>query len=77
MLCGTRVEETVPGSPAHVCGVLNKADELLMVDGQKVSDQTALVALRGGDQSLPLSVVSLLMRKSGRCVEAVLVPLII
>ena len=69
VLSGTRVEETVPGSPAQACGLVNKADELLMVNGQKVSEQTALAALRGGDA--PASVVSLLLRKSGRSASIV------
>ena len=64
VLNGTRVDVTVPGSPAHACGKIDKADELLMVDGQKVSAQTAMAALRGSDT--PASVVSLVLRKSGR-----------
>lgn len=64
VLSGTRVEVLVPGSPAQVCGMVDTGDELLMVDGQKVTEQTALAALRGSD--VPGSVVSLLVRKSGR-----------
>ena len=64
VLNGTRVDVTVPGSPAHACGKIDKTDELLMVDGQKVSAQSAMAALRGSDT--PASVVSLVFRKSGR-----------
>ena len=64
VLNGTRVDVTVPGSPAHLCGMIDKSDELLMVDGQKVSAQTAMAALRGSD--VPASVVSLVLRKFGR-----------
>jgi C-terminal processing protease CtpA/Prc len=64
VLSGTRVEVMVPGSPAQVCGMVDSGDELLMVDGQKVTEQTALAALRGSD--VPGSVVSVLVRKSGR-----------
>jgi chromosome segregation ATPase len=63
VLDGTRVDVTVPGSPAQVCGMIDTSDELLMVDGQKVSAQTAMAALRGSD--VPASVVSLVLRKSG------------
>jgi hypothetical protein len=44
--------------------MIDKSDELLMVDGQKVSAQTAMAALRGSD--VPASVVSLVLRKFGR-----------
>jgi len=49
---------------AQVCGMIDTADELIMVDGHKVSALTAIAALRGSDSAA--SVVSLLLRKSGR-----------
>jgi hypothetical protein len=62
VLNGTRVDATVPGSPAHVCGMIDKGDELVMVDGHKVTAVTAMPALRGSDS--PGSVVTLVLRKS-------------
>jgi len=44
--------------------MIDTADELIMVDGHKVSALTAIAALRGSDSAA--SVVSLLLRKSGR-----------
>jgi len=63
VLNGTQVLETVAGSPAHSCGMIDPSDELLMVDGQKVTAQTVTAALRGSDSSV--LVVSLVLRKSG------------
>ena len=63
VLNGTQVLETVAGSPAHSCGMIDPLDELLMVDGQKVTAQTVTAALLGSDSSV--LVVSLVLRKSG------------
>ena len=57
-----RVETTVPGSPACTCGLIERLDDLLMVDGQKVNSDTALSALRGDDEVG--AVVSILLRKA-------------
>jgi hypothetical protein len=43
--------------------MIDPLDELLMVDGQKVTAQTVTAALRGSDSSV--LVVSLVLRKSG------------
>ncbi|KAJ1491516.1 hypothetical protein T484DRAFT_1774442 [Baffinella frigidus] len=56
------VDMTVPGSPAHALGVLQKGDEVLMVDGHKVSAATAMVMLRGDDAIG--TVVTVLLRRA-------------
>ena len=63
-LNGTRVEAVLPGSPAHVCDMIEPSDELLMVDGHKVTEHTAMAAIRGNESST--AVVPLLLRKAGR-----------
>jgi hypothetical protein len=49
VLADARVEYTVSGSPAHICGVIERQDEILMVDGVKVTSSSATAALRGDD----------------------------
>lgn len=57
-----RVDSTVPGSPAQMCGVIFKGDDVVMVDGYKVSAATIGAALRGDD--MIGSVAMLTMRRA-------------
>jgi chromosome segregation ATPase len=61
VLTDRTVDMTVPGSPAHALGAIERGDELLMVDGHKVSGATAMAMLRGDDAIG--TVVSLLLRR--------------
>eukprot|EP00282_Hemiselmis_andersenii_P011364 CAMPEP_0114118918 /NCGR_PEP_ID=MMETSP0043_2-20121206/5837_1 /TAXON_ID=464988 /ORGANISM="Hemiselmis andersenii, Strain CCMP644" /LENGTH=385 /DNA_ID=CAMNT_0001211437 /DNA_START=12 /DNA_END=1166 /DNA_ORIENTATION=- len=68
-LYGTRVDYVVPGGPAQLSRQLGKHDEILMVDGRDVSQETLTEAIVGTDQVH--TTVKLLVRKadSGRVVE--------
>ncbi len=62
VLSDIRVEATVPGSPACTCGLIERLDEVLMVDGQRVDGEMAMAALRGDDEIG--AVVCILLRKA-------------
>jgi hypothetical protein len=62
VLNDVRVEDTVPGSPAFTCGLIERLDEVLMVDGQRVDGDMAMAALRGDDEIG--AVVCILLRKA-------------
>jgi hypothetical protein len=47
MLHGTKIENTLIGGPAF--GLLKKGDILIKIDGQPVSEENILTALRGSD----------------------------
>ena len=47
MLHGTKIENTLIGGPAF--GLLRKGDILIKIDGQPVSEENILTALRGND----------------------------
>ena len=47
MLHGTKIENTLIGGPAF--GLLAKGDILVKIDGQPVSEENILTALRGSD----------------------------
>ena len=64
VLIGSLVDIVVPGSPAHACGMIDKLDQLLMVDGHTVTEQSAMAALQGRESAI--SVVSLVFRKAGK-----------
>lgn len=57
----TKIDSTVPGSPACMCGLFDHGDELLTVDGVEVDAASAGFALRGND--LVGSVVTLVLKK--------------
>mmetsp|Transcript_33170 Transcript_33170/g.68460 ORF Transcript_33170/g.68460 Transcript_33170/m.68460 type:complete len:487 (-) Transcript_33170:232-1692(-) len=47
-----QIQIVIPGSAAHICGVLNRGDEIVAVDGKKVSEDDmpgAVSAVRGVD----------------------------
>lgn len=56
-----RVDSTIPGSPAQMCGIISKDDEVMMVDGSRVTSATVGAALRGDD--VIGSVAMLTMRR--------------
>ena len=62
VLNDVRVEATIPGSPACTCGLIERLDEVLMVDGQRVDGDMAMAALRGDDEIG--AVVCILLRKA-------------
>jgi hypothetical protein len=44
------VDATVLGSPACTCGLIEGVDEVMMVDGEKNTGDTVMMALRGEDK---------------------------
>ena len=62
VMSDTRVDSTVPGSPASTCGLIERLDEVLMVDGQRVTGDSIMAALRGNDALG--AVVSILLRRA-------------
>lgn len=59
MLHGTKIENTLIGGPAF--GLLKKGDMLIKIDGQPVSEENILTALRGSD--IPGSKVTLTVNR--------------
>jgi chromosome segregation ATPase len=55
------VEETIPGSPAAVCGLISAGDEIVAVNGKAVQGSGVAAALRGDD--MIGGVVSVTVRK--------------
>lgn len=66
------VEETIPGSPADVCGLISAGDEIVAVDGKAVEGSSVAAALRGDD--LIGGVVSVMIRKQSNEVLEVHLP---
>lgn len=47
-----QIQHIIPGSSAHICGLLNRGDEIVAVDGARVSEDNinhAVAAVRGTD----------------------------
>ena len=62
MFKGNIIESMVVGGPAFNCQQLDRGDELLLVDGEAVTDANRNLLLIGGD--VPGSAVTLTVRKT-------------
>eukprot|EP00960_Hanusia_phi_P034504 751118-Hanusia_phi.AAC.3 len=58
-----QVQLVIPGSPAHVCGMLDRGDEIVAVDGESVSEATIVRQVSGTD--VVGSRVTLTIKKKG------------
>jgi hypothetical protein len=68
-----QIQFVIPGSSAHICGVLSRGDEILAVDGRKALESEIVRQVRGSD--IVGSKVCLTVRKggNGKIFDAVLV----
>ena len=67
MLRGTRIEDTLIGGPSF--GILFKGDEILAIDGDPVTSDSVLDALKGSD--IPGSKVDIRVRRKKSNAEEV------
>jgi hypothetical protein len=67
MLRGTRIEDTLIGGPSF--GILFKGDEILAIDGDPVTSDSVLDALKGSD--IPGSKVDIRVRRKKTNAEEV------
>mmetsp|Transcript_11927 Transcript_11927/g.41094 ORF Transcript_11927/g.41094 Transcript_11927/m.41094 type:complete len:407 (-) Transcript_11927:977-2197(-) len=58
-----QVQLVIPGSPAHVCGMLDRGDEIVAVDGESASEATIVSQVSGTD--VVGSRVTLTIKKKG------------
>ena len=58
-----QIQFVIPGSSAHICGLLNRGDEIIAVNGQTASEQDIVRQVRGTD--IVGSKVVLTVRKGG------------
>jgi hypothetical protein len=68
-----QIQFVIPGSSAHICGVLSRGDEILAVDGRKALESEIVRQVKGSD--IVGSKVCLTVRKggTGKIFDAVLV----
>eukprot|EP00802_Teleaulax_amphioxeia_P017790 Tamp_17956.p1 GENE.Tamp_17956~~Tamp_17956.p1 ORF type:complete len:442 (+),score=119.31 Tamp_17956:60-1328(+) len=58
-----QIQYVIPGSSAHICGLLSRGDEIIAVDGQQATEQRIVEQVRGTD--IVGSKVVLTVRKGG------------
>jgi len=68
-----QIQLVIPGSSAHICGLLERGDEIVAVDARKVVENDIVAAVRGTDIVGSKVVLSVKKHTTGRLFDVALV----
>jgi hypothetical protein len=68
-----QIQLVIPGSSAHICGLLERGDEIIAVDGRKVGEKDIVAAVRGTDIVGSKVVLTVKKDRSGKMFDVALV----